>query len=110
MPAAFRAVYAVAGARKWYSFGSGVPRSVTALSRFTTARSAPDRTGAIGPIAVAGSRSSAAVRPVKCTSPAKANVRSTGAGDGEAGGAAGADTDGDPDGDPDDGGADPPGA
>src|SRR5688572_8267422 len=90
MPAARTAAYAEAGARKWNSFGSGVPRVVTAVSRLTTARSAADSTLATGPNAVAGSLSRAAVRPVKCTSPPNARVSSTGAGgDGDAVGGAG---------------------
>ena len=80
MPAAASAAYAVGGARKWKSLGSGVPRVVTADSRFTIAKSAAMSCGANSPTAVAGSSSSAALRPVKCTSPPKARVRSTGPG------------------------------
>jgi hypothetical protein len=47
---------------------------VTAVSRFTTVRSADLSSDAIGPNAVAGRRSSFAVLPVKCTSPANASV------------------------------------
>src|ERR1019366_8511813 len=54
--------------------GCGAPRLVTAVSPFSMVRSADLSTAEIGPNAVAGSVSSAAVRPVKCTSPAKASV------------------------------------
>jgi hypothetical protein len=73
-PAAARAENAVIGARKWYCFGWGVPRSVIAVSRLTMVRSAACSTGLIGPNAVVGWFSSGAVRPVKWTSPAKASV------------------------------------
>src|SRR5256885_12364687 len=76
MPASRRAVSAVAGVRKWKSLGAGSPRVVIAVSRFTIARSACRRAGAAGPNAVAGSANSAAVRSVKCTSPANAKVNS----------------------------------
>src|SRR4051812_48112563 len=84
-PAALTASKADAGARKWYCFGSGRPRSVTAVSRLTIATSAADRVDVIGPKAVAGFVSRAAVRSVKCTSPANARVTSGGTdGDGDA--------------------------
>jgi hypothetical protein len=70
MPAAFTASYALGGARKWNSFGSGAPRVVTAVSRLTIARSAADRVDEIDPNAVAGSPSRSPVRSAKCTSPA----------------------------------------
>jgi len=74
-PPSRSAVKAVGVVRKWYVFGCGVPRLVTAVSRFTAVKSADLSTDEIGPSAVAGSFSSFAVRPVKCTSPAKASVR-----------------------------------
>src|SRR6266536_695565 len=82
MPASRRAVSAVPGVRKWKSLGAGSPRVVIAVSRFTMARSARRSPGAAGPNAVAGCASRAAVRSVKCTSPANANVNSP---DGRAG-------------------------
>src|SRR3954462_9212956 len=94
-PAARTASKAATGARKWYCLGSSVPRSVIAVSRLTIAKSADDRTVAIGPNAVAGLVSSGAVRPVKCTSPANASVHgpagsgdptADGTGDGDGGG------------------------
>src|SRR5919107_1956905 len=53
-PADLRAVRADGGARKGKSLGAGVPRSVMAVSRFTTARSARPSTPATGPKVVAG--------------------------------------------------------
>src|SRR5689334_11744258 len=91
-PAALTASKADAGARKWNCFGSGRPRSVTAVSRLTIAMSADDSVEAIGPNAVAGLVSRFAVRSVKCTSPANARVTSGGPdGDGDGDGDPGAD-------------------
>src|SRR4029453_7041596 len=74
-PAALRAVRAVGGARKVKSLAAGVPRSVMAVSRFTTARSARRRTLAIGPKVVAGSADRRdSMAPSKWTSPPKARV------------------------------------
>src|SRR5687768_3271696 len=83
IPAARNASSAFGEVRKWYVFGSGVPREVIAVSRLTIVRSPPARVGVIGPKAVAGSLSRVAVRSMKCTSPAKTRLRSTGAGDGD---------------------------
>src|SRR5947207_12267270 len=86
-PAALIASKELVAARKWNSFGCSVPRLVTALSKLTIVRSASDSSGTIGPKACCGSLSSLAVRSVKCTSPAKARVRSPagdGAGEGDA--------------------------
>ena len=67
--------------------GSGTPRSVIAVSRLTMPTSAAENRLAVGPIAVAGSRSNLAVRPVKWTSPPTAMVMSAGGiGDGASGG------------------------
>src|SRR5882762_1742396 len=82
MPAPRSAVSAEAGVRKWKSLGAGSPRVVIAVSRFTMARSAPRRPAVAAPNAVAGWVSSDAVRSMKCTSPANANVNSP---DGRAG-------------------------
>src|SRR5262249_36511367 len=65
---------ALAGARKWNSFGSAVPRVVTDVSRLTIDTSACLRTSATGPNAVVGLSSSLRVRSVKWTSPAKSRV------------------------------------
>src|SRR5215217_1743110 len=74
-PASLRAVRADGGARKVKSLGAGVPRSVMAVSRLTTARSARRRTSATGPRAVAGSAASRdPMAPSKWTSPPKAMV------------------------------------
>src|SRR5829696_1418585 len=74
-PAALRAVRAVGGARKLKSLAAGVPRSVMAVSRFTTARSARRRTLAIGPKVVAGSAASRdSMAPSKWKSTPKARV------------------------------------
>src|SRR5664280_1523886 len=73
-PLARSAENAVAGARNRYCLAAGVPRSVTAVSRLTTARSAPASTGWIGASAVAGSSSRGRTTPSKCTSPPKASV------------------------------------
>ena len=51
---------------------------MTAVSRFSAVKLAARSTELIGPNAVAGSCSSRAVRPVKCTSPAKASVTGPG--------------------------------
>ena len=75
MPAASSAVSALGGARKRYTFLSGVPRCVMAVSRFTIAMSALRKTGAIGANIVSGLAASLARSgPSKCTSPPKANV------------------------------------
>src|SRR5215472_16978622 len=80
MPAAFTAWYAVGGARKWNSFGSGVPRVVTGVSRLTIAKSTLLSSLAIGPNAVSGFFSSrVSVRPSKWASPAKSSVITGGA-------------------------------
>src|SRR5262245_25657038 len=81
MPAARIASSAVGTARKWYVFGSGVPRVVIAVSRLTIVRSVLESTDAIGPNAVAGFLSRSAVRSMKWTSPANANVISVAGGD-----------------------------
>src|SRR5664280_2764398 len=73
-PPARSAGNAVAGARNRYCLAAGVPRSVTAVSRLTTARSAPASTGWIGASVVAGSASRGRTTPSKCTSPPKASV------------------------------------
>src|SRR5674536_366159 len=73
-PPARSAGNAVAGARNRYCLAAGVPRSVTAVSRLTTARAAPASTGWIGASAVAGSASRGRTTPSKCTSPPKASV------------------------------------
>src|SRR5262245_52579031 len=88
-PAARSASKDVAGERKWYFFPStGSPRSVIAVSRFTTVTSAPDSTGATGASTPSGSASSCSLSggPVdtapgsvsptsgKWMSPANANV------------------------------------
>src|SRR5674536_121335 len=73
-PPARSAGNAVAGARNRYCLAAGLPRSVTAVSRLTTARSAPASTGWIGASAVAGSASRGRTTPSKCTSPPKASV------------------------------------
>src|SRR5262245_30952435 len=78
-PAARSASNALGLVRKWNVFGWGVPRSVTAVSRFSVVTSAADSSGVIdGPNAVAGSDSSFAVRCMKCTSPANSSVMSAG--------------------------------
>src|ERR1039457_1072019 len=74
MPAARIAVNAFPVVRKWNCLGCGLPREVTAVSRFTMVRSAAPSTEEIGPNAVAGCLSSLAVRRAKLTSPAKASV------------------------------------
>src|SRR6476659_9765177 len=80
-PAERRASKAVGGARKLNAFGTGVPRAVTAVSRLTMARSAAERTGLIGPTAVAGSSASrAAVIWWNVVSPANAMVTDWGCG------------------------------
>jgi hypothetical protein len=88
-PAACRAANAVSGARKLNSLGAGSPPDVTAVSRFTTVRSASPRMPAMSARAVCGSRSSAASAPrVKFTSPAKARrIGTAGGGGGELAGA-----------------------
>src|SRR4029453_13344741 len=53
-PAALGGGGAVGGAREVKALGAGVPPSVMAVPRFTTARSARRRTLAIGPKVVAG--------------------------------------------------------
>ena len=74
-PASLRAVRAGGGARKVKSLGAGVPRSVIAVSRLTTARSARRSTPAIGPRVVAGLAASRdSIAPSKWTSPPKARV------------------------------------
>src|SRR5437588_268762 len=56
IPAVLRAVNDAAGDRKWkFLPGTGAPRSVMAVSRLTTARSAPDSTGVTGASTWAGS-------------------------------------------------------
>src|SRR5450759_3359835 len=70
-PPARSAGNAVAGARNRYCLAAGVPRSVTAVSMLTTARSAPASSGWIGASAVAGSASRGRTTPSKCTSPPK---------------------------------------
>jgi len=74
-PAARRASSATAGVRKLYFFGTGVPRSVIAVSRLTIARSAALSVGAIGARTAAGSFSSFDRRwPSNITSPPNASV------------------------------------
>src|SRR6266508_2334858 len=74
-PAASSAVKAEAGARKANSLAAAVPRSVMAVSRLTTARSARRSTPPIGPKVVAGSLARrVATAPSKWTSPPKAMV------------------------------------
>ena len=74
-PAARIASSAVAGALKFHSFGIGVAASVIAVSRFTMAMSAADRTGAIPASRAFGSASSFSRMWVsKCTSPPNAKV------------------------------------
>src|SRR6266508_3850419 len=74
-PAASSAVKAEAGARKVNSLAAAVPRSVMAVSRLTTARSARRSTPPIGPKVVAGSLARrVATAPSKWTSPPKAMV------------------------------------
>ena len=79
MPAARIAVNALPVVRKWNCLGCGLPREVTAVSRFTMVRSADAEHGEIGPNAAAGCLSSLAVRRAKLTSPAKASVTSAAA-------------------------------
>src|SRR3954454_5790179 len=69
-PARRRTPKAAAGARKVNSFGWAVPRSVTAVSRLTTARSARRRMPKADPTRP---RKAPAAVPSKCTSPAKAS-------------------------------------
>src|SRR5262245_40202379 len=74
-PADASAANARAGARNVNSFDAGVPRSVIAVSRLTTARSAADRIGAIGASIPVGLVSSCARNIFsKCTSPPNAIV------------------------------------
>src|SRR5215216_714118 len=73
-PAALRAVRADGGARKVKSLGAGVPRSVMAVSRLTTARSARRRTLAMGPRVAGLAASRDPIAPSKWTSPPKARV------------------------------------
>src|SRR5215217_3907 len=74
-PASLRAVRADGGARKVKSLGAGLPRSVMAVSRLTTARSARRSTLATGPKVVAGlAARRLAIAPSKWTSPPKARV------------------------------------
>src|SRR3979411_1648889 len=68
------AVKAAGGVGMWYVLGCGWPRLVTGVSRFTAVKSADLSTEVMGPNVVAGSFSSRATRPAKCTSPAKARV------------------------------------
>src|SRR3954454_7369484 len=70
-PADRRASKAVSGARKVYCLGAGVPRRVTAVSRFTIPRSAAARTWPADPQLCVRARAEA---PSKWTSPAKASV------------------------------------
>jgi len=76
MPAARIARKAFPVVRKWNCLGCGVPRDVTAVSRFTAVKSAEPSTEETGPKALAGCLSSRAVRLAKSTSPAKARVTS----------------------------------
>src|SRR5919199_53980 len=69
-PACRRTVTARAGARKVKSLGWGVPRSVIAVSRLSTARSADRSTPKALP---RRPDSAAAAEPSKCTSPANAS-------------------------------------
>ena len=74
-PAAANAVNALAGARNVNAFGSGDPRVVIDVSRFTIVMSAWAITGAIGASTVFGSAASRfAAEPSNCVSPAKRNV------------------------------------
>src|SRR5690242_20079445 len=74
-PAARNACSPATGARNAYCFGAGVPRSVTAVSRFTTATSALDSTGAIGPSSDPGAATARdRNEPSKWTSPPNASV------------------------------------
>ena len=72
------AVIADAGASKMYGFdcGSGQVPSVTAVSRFTMVRLAPEKSfGMVVPRAVAGSWARLSpTAPAKCTSPPKPSV------------------------------------
>src|SRR4051794_28250747 len=70
-PACRRTVTARAGARNVNSFGCGVPRSVIAVSRLSTARSADRRTSKALP---RRPDRAAAAEPSKCTSPANART------------------------------------
>src|SRR5690242_18054749 len=72
IPARMRTPKAAAGARKVNSFGWAVPRSVTAVSRLTTARSAALSTPKAEPTRPPLREAPAA--PSKWTSPAKASV------------------------------------
>src|SRR4051812_24030479 len=72
IPARLRTPKAAAGARNVNSFGWAVPRSVTAVSRLTTARSARRSTAKADPTRPP-LREAPAV-PSKWTSPAKARV------------------------------------
>src|SRR4051812_47852937 len=69
-PALRRASYDDGGERKVKSLSCGVPRVVTAVSRFTIARSARRRYAAIGP----NPPSARADAPTKCVSPPNAIV------------------------------------
>src|SRR3954454_16648212 len=71
-PARLRTPKAAAGARNVNSFGCAVPRSVTAVSRVTTARSA--RQGTPKPAPGRPPLSEAPALPSKWMSPAKASV------------------------------------
>src|SRR5438270_1637313 len=95
-PALRRAVNDAAGERKWkFLPGTGAPRSLIAVSRLTTVKSAPDSTGASGANTWSGSaltRSDSSGSPVEAAptsvswmstnwvSPAKANVTGCGPG------------------------------
>src|SRR3954451_3460125 len=69
IPAVRSAFIALAGARKVYFLGPGVPRVVIAVSRFTTARSAAFSLAVAEPKSPPSAPPEA---PAKCTSPAKA--------------------------------------
>src|ERR1700737_2316803 len=75
MPAAFRALKAVGGARNWYCLGWGVPPVVIAVSRLTIMMSAPAYRGLAGlSMVVAAASSFRRNTPSKCTSPPKTMV------------------------------------
>ncbi len=73
-PADRKAPKAEAGARKLNSLGAAVPRSVTAVSRFTMVTSAASGEATPDRSAVGSSSSWLANGPAKFTSPAKAKV------------------------------------
>src|SRR4051794_38701371 len=73
-PATRRASNTDGGARKVKDLFSAVPRSVTAVSRLTTVKSAPLSRAATGARAVSGWWKRSVSRPAVCTSPAKLTV------------------------------------